>query len=90
MNHAQLIRAIAESTGNTMTSCKELVDAFLAALAVGLQENGHVVLKDIGKLVSVHQPEHFKKNPTTGEPIKIADRQVIKFRPAKKLKAKVN
>jgi DNA-binding protein HU-beta len=87
MTKAELVRAIAEKSGTTMTDAIRVLDALGAVAATTLSSGGEVTLPGIGKLASVQKAERQGRNPRTGEMKTIPAKKAVKFKAAAALKA---
>ncbi len=86
---AQIMAAVAESTGITKKQAKEAVDALLAIAYVGAKGKQGFMIPGLGKLVKVQRKARMGRNPATGETIKIPAKTVVKFRLSKAAKEAV-
>ena len=84
MTKSQIADHLARNAGLTKKTANQILDDF-AALAYKQAKNSFVV-PGIGKLVLAHRKARTGRNPQTGEPIKIPDKKVVKFRIAKAAK----
>lgn len=88
MTKTQLTAHLAQQMGDPIT--KKTANNFLDQLAqLAIREtkkNGIFVLPGIGRLVKAHRKARMGRNPSTGEPIKIPAKTVVKFRLAKTVK----
>jgi|GEM_PF-485112 len=83
-----LITVVQEVTSLSRRESKVAIQAVIYAVKKGLMEKGYVKIPGFGKFVTVH------KNATTrksfGKMTEIPEKDVVKFRPLKKLKLLVN
>ncbi|MFI1163231.1 HU family DNA-binding protein [Streptomyces sp. NPDC020801] len=80
MNKAQLIQAVAKSTGNRAQAA-DAVEAALDAIVRAVAAGEVVSITGFGSLTPEVRPARTARNPQTGEPVEIAERRVVKFRP---------
>lgn len=85
MSHKDIVKKIANLTGLPINQTEETVNALLQVITTELRTTGEVNLKGVGKLVRVHQPARTGRNPKTGEPVMIPERESVKFRRSESL-----
>lgn len=81
MNKTELINAIAEESGLTKADSKKALDGFLTVVAKELKEGGKVTLVGHGTYQIVQKSARKGINPKTKQPIQIAAKKVVKFKP---------
>lgn len=89
MNQAELIDAIQKHNSNSgtgKTAIKEMLDGLAAVAHRELGKGGEVPLPGLGKLSIKASAARKGRNPSTGEEIDIAAKNVPKFSAAKALK----
>jgi DNA-binding protein HU-beta len=84
MSKTELVGTLAEKTGLTKKQVNEVL-LQQAELAYKEAKTGFAI-PGIGKLVLVQTKARMGRNPSTGEPIKIPAKKVLKFRIAKAAK----
>ncbi|TET92980.1 MAG: HU family DNA-binding protein [Desulfobacteraceae bacterium] len=87
MTKAELISAIAKSTGLTKADSERSLNAFLATAKATIKKKGRLPLAGFGTFVVVNRKARTGRNPQTGAPIQIKASKVVRFRPGKELKA---
>lgn len=85
MSHKDFIKSIASRTGLPINQTADTVTALLEVIATELRTKGEVSLKGVGKLVRVHQTARTGRNPRTGAPVMIPERESVKFRRSESL-----
>jgi DNA-binding protein HU-beta len=95
MNKEQLVSAVAAKIGSTKKEAQDFIDAYVSVVTEALADNdneegGSIQLAGFGSLSVKKRKATTGRNPRTGEEIKIAAKNVVKFSPAKKLKDAVN
>jgi DNA-binding protein HU-beta len=90
MNKEQLVAEIASTTGKTKKEAQDFLDAYIGAITNALAHNDNIQLAGLGSLTVKKRKATTGRNPRTGEEIKIAAKNVVKFSAAKKLKDAVN
>lgn len=84
LTKTETIRTLAERAETAPKDVKAILES-LAELAYREARDGFT-LPGIGKLVLVHRDARMGRNPATGEAIKIAAKDVLRFRIAKQAK----
>jgi DNA-binding protein HU-beta len=90
MNQSDLVKHVAESTGQTRDAVAKSVDAVLSTIMVALARGEDVSLKGFGSFEPLSRGERVGRNPKTGEPKTIPARKAPKFRPGKVFKNVIN
>ena len=67
-----------------------MVDKFVDTIVKNLREGKDIKLPGVGSIKIQERKSRLGRNPTTGDPIEIAERKAIVFRPSKNLKKKLN
>jgi DNA-binding protein HU-beta len=86
MSKSQLVSFLAQETGLTKASAKDVLDAIARIAVSETKKSGQFVFPGIGKLVKAQRKARVGRNPQTGETIKIPAKTVVKFRVAKAVK----
>jgi len=86
----ELNQAVADATGGTKAAAAKSVQAVLTSIQDALAKNDKVSIAGFGVFETVHRPARDGRNPQTGETIKIAASNAVKFKPGKGLGAAVN
>jgi DNA-binding protein HU-beta len=89
MNKAELIDAIAAEAGITKTQAKSALEAMTGSVANTLAGGGRVSLVGFGTFSVSKRAAREGRNPQTGKTIKIAAKNVAKFKPGAELSAKL-
>ncbi len=85
MNKAQLIDAIAEKAGLTKADAKKALDAFVEATTDALKNGDRVALIGFGSFAVATRSARTGRNPQSGKPITIPEKNVVKFKPGAEL-----
>lgn len=86
MNKAQLIEAIAETTGQTKTAASDFLDAFTSNVSKALKKGDDVTLVGFGTFSVRKRAARAGRNPQTGEELKIKASKAPVFKAGKSLK----
>lgn len=89
MNKLQLIEAIALEAGITKGDAKKGLNTFMELVASALYEGDKVALSGFGTFVIEKKHARMGRDPRNGMPIKIAAKNVVKFRPSPELSEKI-
>ncbi len=90
MNKGDLISKIADSADITKAQATDALNAVLDGVSDALKEGDKVTLIGFGTFSVSHREARTGRNPQTGESIKIAAKNVVKFKPGKELTETVN
>ena len=90
MNKAELVEAVAASTGLTKTDTKKTIDAVFEEITKALKKGDPVQLIGFGTFKTSERKAREGRNPQTGATIKIAARKVPAFSAGAALKDAVN
>ncbi len=89
MNKGDLINAIAENADLSKAKAGEALDATLEAITGALKAGDKVSLIGFGTFSVSLRAAREGHNPATGKKIKIAAKNVAKFKPGAKLKEEI-
>ncbi|MDR1371092.1 MAG: HU family DNA-binding protein [Dysgonamonadaceae bacterium] len=81
MNKTELINAIAAESGLTKADSKKALDGLTAAVTNELGKGGKIALVGFGTYSVTEKSARTGINPRTKQPIKIAAKKVVKFKP---------
>jgi len=90
MPKQNLIDTIALQTNTSKAEAGRMVDAVLHGLQSELSAGNEVRIVGFGSFSPVTRPARTARNPQTGNPMQLASKVVVKFRPGKKLLEAVN
>lgn len=90
MNKGDLISKVAEGAGVSKAQAEDALNAVLEGIGGSLQAGEAVTLVGFGTFSINRRDARSGRNPQTGETIQIAAKNVIKFKPGKKLTESVN
>jgi DNA-binding protein HU-beta len=85
-----LIKAIGQSTKQTVRASDRAAEAVLEAISQGLLADGMFMLPGIGTLKVVERAARKGRDPRTGEAIQIPPKSFIKFSAAQGLSGAIN
>lgn len=90
MNKAELIDAIASASGLTKADAKRALDGFVDATSSALKTGDRISLVGFGSFSVSKREARTGRNPQTGKEIKIAAKNVVRFKAGADLTGKVN
>ncbi len=74
----------------TTKDATKIVDSVLDTIKDALSKGSEVMISGFGKFVVLDKKSRMGRNPQTGQPVEIAARKVLKFRPSDVLKVLIN
>ena len=87
MTKAELVEKAAKDAKVSKVAAAAALNSFIGSVTKTLKKkNGKVTLVGFGTFSKVRRKARKGRNPQTGAPIKIKARNVVKFRPGKKLR----
>ena len=90
MNKTELIDAMAADAGISKAAAKKGLESFLGSVSGTLKEGGRVSLVGFGSWSVSNRAARDGRNPQTGATIKIAAKNVVKFKAGAELSSTVN
>jgi DNA-binding protein HU-beta len=90
MNKGDLINKVAEAAGISKAQATDALGAVLDGITNSLKSGDKVTLIGFGTFSVSHRAARDGRNPQTGETIKIAAKNVVKFKPGKEISEAVN
>jgi len=90
MTKSELIAQIAENAGISKSDADKAYGATVSAIISGLKGDGNVPLTGLGTFKVTHRAARSGRNPSTGETIQIAAKNVLKFKASKSVEAEIN
>lgn len=90
MNKNEVVSSIAEKTGLSKEKAGSALDAFISVVSETLKNGGDIRIPGFGSFEVSKRAATKGRNPSTGEVIDIAARNVPKFSAGKGLKDAVN
>ena len=86
----ELAEAVANRLGFPLSTCSDIVDSFFDSMKASMLDGSSIKLVHFGTFSVRDKNPRKGRNPRTGESITIQPRQIVSFRPSKKLRAKIN
>ena len=86
LTKANIVNLLREQLGLPKKGCLKIVNAYFEEISKGLENGEEIKIPKLGNFVVKHKKSRPGRNPKTGEPFKISDRNVVSFKASKKLK----
>jgi len=83
MNKADLVKAVAQGTGNKQRAVEAMLNKFTAEVIKAVAKGQRVSLVGFGSFTRMERKARPGRNPSTGDKIKIPKKKVPKFIPGK-------
>ncbi len=90
MNKSELIESMAADAGISKAAAKKALDSMMNNVEGSLKKGNRVSLVGFGSWSVTKRAAREGRNPQTGKAIKIAAKNVVKFKPGAELKGCVN
>ncbi len=90
MNKTDLIDGMAEHAGISKAAAKKALESFLGNVEKGLKNGSRISLVGFGSFAVSKREAREGRNPQTGKTIKIAAKNVVKFKAGSELQKAVN
>ncbi|MCL4126847.1 UNVERIFIED_CONTAM: hypothetical protein GTU68_011090 [Idotea baltica] len=90
MNKSELVESMAADAGISKAAAKKALDSVMGNVESTLKQGGRVSLVGFGSWSVSKRAARDGRNPQTGKTIKIAAKNVVKFKPGAELKNSVN
>jgi DNA-binding protein HU-beta len=90
MNKSELVDAMAADAGISKAAAKKALDSMMGNVEKTLKGGGRVSLVGFGSWSVTRRAARDGRNPQTGKTIRIAAKNVVKFKPGAELKNSVN
>ncbi|HIP32991.1 MAG TPA: HU family DNA-binding protein [Crocinitomicaceae bacterium] len=90
MNKSELVDAMASNAGLSKADAKRALEGFIDATGQALKKGDRISLVGFGSFSVSNRAARMGRNPQTGKEIKIAAKNVIRFKAGSDLSSKVN
>ncbi len=90
MNKSELIESMAVNAGISKAAAKKALDSMMDNVEGALKKGEKVSLVGFGSWSVTKRAARDGRNPKTGKTIRIAAKNVVKFKPGTELKGSVN
>ena len=85
-----LVDALFQEVGLSRHECADLLEDVLKTVTDRLAEGTNLKIAKFGSFSVRHKKSRMGRNPKTGEEVPITARRVVVFKPAQRLKHRVN
>ena len=89
LTKAELVRRLHMDLGFSKLEAKRLTESFFEGISKTLEQGEMVKVSGFGNFVLWNKRARLGRNPKTGVPTTISARQVVTFKPGKKLRNRV-
>ena len=86
----ELAETVSGKLGYPISTCSDIVDSFFDSMKSSMLDGTSIKLVHFGTFLVRDKNPRKGRNPRTGETITIKERQIVSFRPSKKLRARIN
>jgi nucleoid DNA-binding protein len=90
MNKGEVIKMVAAETGNTQEAVRKVVDIIIDLIKATLVSGEEVKLSGFGVFKPVIRKARTARNPKTGEPVEVPEKQTVVFTPSRGYKELIN
>lgn len=90
MNKGELVDAIAKDSKLSKAQAEKALNSFVNVVTKSLKKGTKISLVGFCTIERVKRGARTARNPRTGKPIKVAAKQVAKFRAGKSLNSSLN
>ena len=90
MNKSELIAKMADDAGISKAQAQNALNSFMDGVGSSMKKGDKVTLVGFGTWSVSRREARTGRNPQTGAAIKIAAKNVVKFKPGAELSGKVN
>ena len=86
MSKKILRKYVKDTTGITIDESKIVVNVVIDGIKKQLLDNGKVIVQNFGTFYVKRVKERVARNPKTGQTVLVPTKNVVRFKPANKLK----
>jgi nucleoid DNA-binding protein len=90
MTKQDIINQVSNATGLTKVETETVMNGIMTSIIESLAKNERVELRGFGTFGVKHRKPKKARNPGTGEPIFLPERNAPTFKPAKYMRERVN
>ena len=90
MTRVELTKRVAKKAGFTQTDVAKVVNAVFDTIIEMLTEGKHIEIRSFATFKVVNRKERIRRNPRTGEKAMAPAHRAPVFKPARRIKDKVN
>lgn len=89
MTKKEIVKQISEELGLTQLKTKEIVQKTFDAIVDTLVQDGRIELRNFGVFEVKKRAARKARNPRTGDPVHVAAKYVVTFKPGKEMEERV-
>ncbi|MEX0716642.1 MAG: HU family DNA-binding protein [Planctomycetaceae bacterium] len=89
MTKKEIVKSISEEIGLTQLKTKEIVQKTFDAIVETLVTDRRIELRNFGVFEVKKRAARKARNPRTGDPVDVAEKYVVTFKPGKEMEDKV-
>jgi nucleoid DNA-binding protein len=86
----EIVKQISESIDETQLKTKEIVQQTFDAIVETLLRDGRIELRNFGVFEVKRRKARKARNPRTGEPVHVPSKNVVTFKPGKRMEERVS
>ena len=86
LTKANIVTLLRKQLGLPKKDCLKIVNAYFEEISKGLERGEDIKIPKLGNFIVKHKKSRPGRNPKTGEPYNISDRNVVSFKASKKLR----
>lgn len=90
MNKAEIIKAVAQSTGHTQKAVAEVLDGMIETIKWAASQGEPVRFSGLFNMSVTHRPARMVNVPSTGNKQEAPAKNVVKIKPAMEIAAAAN
>lgn len=90
ITYADLLESVSEKTGAPKQQILDMMKGIVGVIRRGLDRDGRVVIRGLGRFELRWQEAHMGRNPQTGEPLEIPAHSHVHFLPESTLRRFIN
>ncbi len=89
MTKKEIVKTISDEIGMTQLKTKEIVQKTFDAIIETLVEEKRIELRNFGVFVVRRRAARKARNPHTGDPVVVAAKYVVTFKPGKEMEQRI-
>ena len=86
LTKANIVTLLRKQLGLPKKDCLKIVNAYFEEISKGLERGEDIKIPKLGNFIVKHKKSRPGRNPKTGDPYNISDRNVVSFKASKKLR----
>ena len=90
MTKKEIVKQISDRIGLTQLKTKEIVQQTFDAIVETLLRDGRIELRNFGVFEVKRRKARKARNPRTGEPVHVPSKNVVTFKPGKRMEERVS